>query len=157
MTEIWQTTNQQPWVEALALNLITAKTRTSFPTVPIGATVLLHTSKSKLWPYWRGLKWTKNLDHTKWEMGKIIAIARVQKKGPSIEVLTREEEKFWDVYHDSGKFYYNSVADFAVRFSLIKRLNVPVEAKGFQAPFARAKKEVIERVLKANPDLKPYF
>lgn len=159
-TEIWQTTNQQPWVEALASGLITAKTRTSYPTVPIGAKVLLHASKSRLWKYYKGLTWTKDMDPKKWDRGTVVAVAEVAGVGPSDRMLTRDEEAFWDVYYtDSNGFTvnYNSVADWTVRFKNIKRLKKPVQAKGFLAPFARAKEDTIKEVIKQNPDVKNFL
>jgi hypothetical protein len=159
-TEIWQTTNQQPWVEALASGLITAKTRTSYPVVPIGAKVLLHASKSRLWPHHRGLSWTLGMDPKKWDRGNIVAVAEVVNVGPSNRVLTRNEQMFWDVFYiDSGGAVvkYNSVAEWTVRFKNIKRLKNPVPAKGFLAPFARAKEDTIKEVIKQNPEIKEFL
>lgn len=149
--EIWQTTNQQPWVEALACGLITVKTRVMQPVVPIGATVFLHASKSRLWRFWRNLNWTTRMDPNSWDRGKIVAVAEVEDVGPSKEILKNKEWKFWNV---SGQNPWNSAAGWSIRFKNIHRLKTPVEAKGFQAPFARAKKETIEKVLELNNYLK---
>jgi len=153
MKEIWQTTNTQPWVYALTSGSINAKTRTSKPHVPEGATVLLHTSKSKLWRDWKGLKWTKGLDPKSWDRGKIVAIAEVEEVGYTEDILKKSEYKYWDVYDGRGKDY-NSAALFTVRFKNIRPLKNPVETKGFLTPFARAKKEVIKKVIKQNPEVK---
>ena len=159
-TEIWQTTNLQPWVEAIACGLITCKTRTSRPTVPVGAVVFLHSSKSRLWPWWKHLSWTKDLNPKTWERGKIVAIARVENVGRSVDVMTKKESHFWDVRMDSDPMTFtewNCVADYTVRFKDIVRLKIPVAVQGFQAPFAHAKQKTIVKVLKANPELKSYL
>jgi hypothetical protein len=157
--EIWQTTNQQPWVEALASNLISVKTRTSKPNVPVGATVLLHASKSRLWPHWDKLKWTRGLDSKSWERGAIVAVAIVDNVDWSDKVLTNNEYKFWDVYwkSDDNTLWYNSVAQYAVRFSDIKRLEKPLETPGFQSPYVRAKENTVKAILKTNKGLEQYF
>lgn len=155
--EVWQTTNQQPWVYALSAGLITAKTRVAQPHVPKGATVLLHASKSRLWPHWRGLEWVKDIDPKKWERGKIVAIATVANVGLSRDLLSDVERQFWDVSYDTGdcrELWYNSAAEYCVRFSKIVALKNPVEAKGMLTPFARAKEETIAAVIKANPEVK---
>ncbi len=155
-SNVWITTNHQPWVEALAAGLITAKTRTSRPVVKPGAVVLLHASKSRLWRFWDGLTWTKDLDSKAWERGAVVAIARVANVGPSEEILTEKEYKFWDVYQN-GKFFYNSVAEFSVRFKDIVRLKNPVYCRGFQAPFVHAKPATVSAVVSANPKLESYL
>lgn len=152
-TEIWQTTNQQPWVEALASGLIAVKTRTSVPVVPVGATVLLHASKSRVWPWFKQLKWTKNMDSKKWERGQIVAVAEVADVGPSQNVMTIKETEFWNVYNPDGTLWYNSVAEWSVRFKNIRRLKCPVDAKGMLAPFARAKEATVKEVEKKNPGI----
>jgi hypothetical protein len=158
MKEIWQTTNQQPWVQALSHGLITCKTRMSRPTVPVGSVVLLHASKSRLWPYWKGLPWTEKLgDATTWDRGVVSAIATVAKVDESDKVLTKAERRFWDVYYADGTFHYNSVGDYAVRFSDILPLKKPIETRGFQAPFARATKETVAKLLKENPYVEVYI
>lgn len=154
--EIWQTTNQQPWVYALSHGIITAKTRMSQPCVPVGSLVFLHASKSRLWKYWQGLKWASEIDPKDFERGTIEAVAVVEKVDWSDLVLKKGEYKYWDVY-ENGNFVYNSVGQYAIRFKNITPLKVPVAAKGFQAPFARAKEETVKRVLKSNPELKSYL
>lgn len=151
--EIWQTTNLQPWIEALASNLISIKTRTSFPVVPIGAIVFLHASKSKVWPYWSGLSWAAKLDPKNWDRGKIVAIAEVENVGLSNKIFKNTEKKFWEVEDDCA-YIWSSIAEWAIRFKNIHRLKIPVETRGFQAPFVRAKQETIEKVLKLNSYLK---
>jgi hypothetical protein len=156
MREVWQTTNQQPWVEALAAGVITAKTRSSFPRAPIGATVLLHASKARLWPDWKGLGYLlkrlpeKNPD--KWDRGVISAIAVVEAVGWSDKILKESEYKFWDVYNT-----YNSVGYYTVRFKNIVRLTKPVATRGFQAPFCRARQTTVDAILRSNPELERYF
>lgn len=152
-TEIWQTTNQQPWVEALASGLITVKTRTSEPVVPVGATVLLHASKSRVWPWFKQLKWTKGMDPKKWARGQVVAVAEVAAVGPAESVMTNKEAEFWNVYNPDGTLWYNSVADWAVRFKNIRRLKHPVEVKGMLAPFARAKDDTVKEIEKKNPGI----
>lgn len=157
MKTIYQTTNQQPWVEALAAGLITAKTRIAEPHVPVGATVFLHASKSRLWKDWPGLEWTKDMDMKKLDRGTIVAVATVEAVGPSDQILTKAEKKFWDVRYPYGAgttLGYNSVAPWTVRFTNIQRLKTPVAVKGMLAPFARAKEDTIKMVLDANPELK---
>lgn len=158
--EVWMTTNQQPWVEALAAGVITAKTRTSKPVVPVGSTVLLHASKSRLWPQWKSLHNLLPLlpekDPEKWGRGVIAAIGIVEAVGPSEEILTKKEAKMWDVREVFGEgtwSQWNSVADYTVRFRDVKRLEFPVPTRGFQAPFARAWPGLIDNVLQWNPKL----
>jgi len=158
MNEIWQTTNQQPWVQAIVDGLITAKTRTTKPCVPEGSVILLHASKSSLWRYWRGLKWVDKLKSPIKEIprGKVVAVATVKKVGLSERVLKKGEYKYWDVYNyvnEQGNLFYNSVARYAIRFSNVVSLKSPVDAKGFQAPFARAKPQTVVDILDANPSL----
>jgi hypothetical protein len=177
MREVWQTTNQQPWVEAIASKLITVKTRVGKPSIPEGAVVLLHASKARLWPDWKGLAWTKGMDPGTWDRGKIVAIGIVEKVGWTENVLQIAEYKFWDVAPRKvtlriPTFYqlpgepkttvrtspeYNSAAQWAVRFKNVQRLKNPVAATGRQTPFSRASKETIARVLAANPDLKSFL
>ena len=157
MKEIWQTTNQQPWVNALADGIISIKTRTTAPIVPLGAVVLLHSSKTSFWPHWKGLKWAKDLDVLSMPRGVVQAIAIVDKVDLTQELMTKKEYKFWNVdYVDrqGNHIRYDSSAEFAVRFKNIIKLKKPVFVKGFQSPFARAKKKTIEEVTRLNPSLR---
>lgn len=155
--EIWQTTNQQPWVEALAANIISVKTRMSYPLVPVGATVLLHASKSRLWPHWKGLRWTEKMDSKSWGRGTIEAVAIVEKVDETAKVFKESEYRFWDVYERWGNIEYNSVGIYAVRFSNIQRLKVPIQTRGYQSPYVKAKPKVVELVLKENPEVAYLF
>lgn len=155
MQEIWQTTNQQPWVYALTEGLITCKTRTSAPCVPVGVMVFLHASKARLWPGWKNLPWAAKLSADTFERGKIVATAIVQEVGLTEDILRRDEYKFWDV--KEREWQWNCAGVYAVRFRDILPLSKPVECRGFQAPFARAKKEVIQKVLCLNPAVRDYL
>ena len=149
MSDIWQTTNSQPWVEALACGLISVKTRTSKPVVPVGATVLLHTSKSKLWKHWAGLSWIDQVGIRNLLRGFVVAVATIEAVGPTKEIFKNSEYKFWDVYEHDGK--WNSAAEWAVRFKDIQRLPNIIAVQGFQAPFAHAKTETIRKIISNNP------
>jgi hypothetical protein len=93
-----------------------------------------------------------------WDRGNIVAVATVADVGLTEHVMRVEEFKWWDVYnYPDGTRWYNSAADFSVRFSRMKRLAKPVPAVGFQAPFAHAKDEVVQEVIKRNPELKTYL
>lgn len=157
MNDIYQTTNNQPWVEALAAGLIDAKTRTSKPHVKPGTTVFLHSSKTKLWKDWKGLKWISKLSRAPedLEKGMIVAIATVKEVGLTEQIMSKKDKKFWDVHvkYPTGSYGYNSCAEWTVRFSNIKRLKVPVAVKGMLAPYAKAKPQTIALVKKLNPDL----
>src|SRR5579871_1792702 len=151
MSNIWQTTNQQPWASALADGLITVKTRTAQPSVLPGDTVLLHASKSGVWRDWRGLSWTKDIDVPKLPRGVILAIATVEAVGPSEHLMTKSEKKLWKVKAPAGN--YDSRAYYAIRYRDITKLGVPVPVDGMLTPFARAKDTTIKKLLKLNPKL----
>lgn len=160
--EIWQTTNQQPWVQGLIEGVITCKTRTSKPCVPVGAMVFLHTSKSKLWPLWKGLNWVRhyNMDPANWQRGKIIGTAIVSEVGLTADIMRPRESRHWDVdmiHYSRPGYNFNSAAQWTVRFKDILPLDVPIECRGFQAPFARAKADVIKKVLLHNPEVCEYL
>lgn len=149
--EIWQTTNQQPWVYALSSGLITVKTRTSKPVVPEGAIVLLHASKSRLWPHWKNLDWTKGCDSKNWVRGAIEAVGIVEAVGETRTILRSEEYYYWDVFNDESPTW-NCAAAYSVRFSKVMQLKNPVPVRGFQAPYVRAPKATINKVIKMNKD-----
>lgn len=157
MSEIWQTTNQQPWVTALADGRIKVKTRNVESSLPVGATVFLHASKSSVWKDWRGLKWARKLDVPKLPRGVIVAVATVKAVGHSDAVLTSRERPYWDVeYVDRNGVHviYNSAASFAVRFKDVVKLKKPVAVTGMLTPFAHAKDATVKKVIKANPSLR---
>lgn len=159
MSNIWQTTNQQPWVSALADGLITIKTRIAQPHVPVGATVFLHASKSDVWPHWRGLAWIDglDLDVRKLPRGVILAVATVKSVGLTADLMKDRERKFWYVDYeksDGQVIDYDSAAEFAVRFVDVVKLKKPVAVKGMLTPFAHAKDETVKAVIKANPPLR---
>lgn len=153
-TYIWQTTNQQPWVSALADGLITAKTRRSKPSVPVGATVLLHASKN-LWPDCDGLVWAQDTldDFRDLPRGAVLAVATVEAVGRTENILRPDEYVWWDVVFSVTRSY-NSAAEWTVRFKDIVPLVSPIPARGFQPPFYRAKKETIDKILEQNPELR---
>lgn len=146
--EIWQTTNQEPWVEALLSGKIGVKTRTSRPVVPLDAFVLLHASKA-MWRGWKDLLWTGDFDKSVLYPGCIVGVAKVADKGITSRIITKDQRKWWDL--KGGR---NCAAEFAVRFKNIHRLKTPVPTKGFQSPFCRAKDETVEALIKANPYLR---
>lgn len=148
--EIWQTTNQQPWVEAVLSGLTTVKTRTSKPVVPIGAFVLLHASKT-MWPEWRNLSWAEPWDPSKLNLGMVVGVARTCSVAPSEMLMTTRERKVFDVP------WGNCAAYWGVKFDRIHRLPKPVPAKGFQAPFARARPETVRAVLRSNPGVRDWI
>lgn len=161
MQEVWQTTNQQPWVEALAAGVITLKTRTSSPRVPVGATVLLHASKARLWPGYKGL--TTLIEKLpekraeKWPRGVVSAIGIVKEVGWTMDLVDLKREiNFWDVDEADGDCW-SSIASFGIRFQKVKRLKVPIAVRGFQAPFCRAPQTTIDAILRFNPELESYF
>jgi len=148
--EVFQTTNQEPWVEAVLSGRVTAKTRTSKPNIRPGDVVLLHASKS-MWPGWRNIKWASGagVDPKRLHLGCVVGVATVKAVAPSREMLSAREARAWDL--DNGR---NCAAEWAVRFEDIVRLENPVPARGFQAPYCRAKRETVESVAAANPCLR---
>lgn len=148
MQEVWQTTNQQPWVYALSRGLIKLKTRTSVPHVPVGAIVLLHASKSRMWPGWKNLCWTGNMDEKDFVRGAIEAVGIVEAVGLTQDLMTQQEEKYWRVYENES--VWSCAAQYTVRFSKIISLEKPVVTRGFQAPFCRAKSKVVTKLAMMN-------
>jgi hypothetical protein len=149
--EIWQTTNQQPWVEAVLSGRTAVKTRTTSIHAPLGAVVLLHASKHRLWPDWHYLSWADDidLDALKATMGCVCGIATIVDIGESEQMLTAREWKAFTFRNGGG-----CPAQYGVRFDDIRRLAVPVPIRGFQLPYARAKAETIDAVAAANKDVR---
>jgi hypothetical protein len=151
MTErpvIWQTTNMQPWVEALLSGRTTVKTRSGRPAVPVGAVVLLHASKTKTFKRFDMFPWIGNIDFDalKASMGCVCGIGVVKTIGHSLAIMTAKERKLFT--SSDGEF---CGATYGIKYHSLVRLKVPVPTVGFQAPFARAKPETIEAVIKFNP------
>lgn len=145
--EIWQTTNQEPWVEAILSKRVPGKTRTTKPIVPIGVTVLLHTSK-KRWPDWKWLKWSHEVNFSKLHLGHIVGIAKVSNVGLSSELLSAKDYNHWECLDNFSE--WNCAAEWTVLFSDVIRLKTPVKARGFQAPYCRAKQETIDAINSNN-------
>ena len=151
MNEIWQTTNQEPWVSALVNGDILFKTRTSRPVVPVGAKLLLHAS-TKIWPAWEHFtnrtmqRYASLIPQLRKETcGKIIGVGTVSLVCPTSRLPRSWSVKPWDVT------WGNCAAPWAWTCEAIVRLETPVKARGFQAPFCRAKQETIDLVRELNP------
>ena len=150
-TNIWQTTNQEPWVESVLSGRTKVKTRRSKPVVPVGAIVFLHASKS-MWPGWREIIWTNEIDKEDLHLGFIVGIAVVSAVGRSRDIFLQNEWKAFDM-----KYGGNCAAEWCVRFNHVSRLDIPVPTRGFQSPFCRAKLETVEAVLDENPFVEDLF
>ena len=154
--EIWQTTNQEPWVTAMCDRIIQFKTRMKRVTVKPGTPVFLHAS-TKLWPAHADLVHPamRNLldfemDRLKSNMGHILAVGIVSDIMP-IRDVPMEEWGPWETNWGGTRY---CVADYAWYCTPLHVLNKPVPARGFQAPFCRAKPEVIQLAYRKNPGLK---
>jgi len=131
--EIWQTTNQEPWVSALVDGVIAFKTRTSKPCVPVGAPVLLHAS-TKVWPAWREFRnpimrrYAEAM--TPSTRGRVLGVGIVSRICLASE-YSKKARRPWDM------FWGNCCATWAWACDPIIKLDTPVKICGFQAPFAR--------------------
>lgn len=147
--DIWQTTNQEPWVTAFVEGAIKFKTRTSPIYAPVGSPILLHCS-TKLWPAWREfdnkvmLRYVERLPELRRNLGHVIAVATLSHIG-TFSDYSNEDLLPWKVtWGNCAAFYTWECSDILI-------LKTPVKARGFQAPFCRAKPDTVKRVLSANP------
>lgn len=148
LPEIWQTSNKQPWVEALLTGVTVFKTRSlGIYVPPEGTIVLLHASTS-LYPGWKNYKWTDNMDVQNLKRGGIVGIAIL---GKHVMASPRTMGKSWRAFKTrdgQGRPNY-----LAIEFQHIRRTPF-IQCKGKQVPFHRADKEVVRRL---NYTLRKYI
>ena len=155
--EVWQTTNQQPWVSAFVDGAIKFKTRNMKPPEKaIGCPVLLHAS-TKIWPDWLMVdnpvmrSYADRMQELRKEtFGKVLAVGILHSIRTS-DTVSSKDLRPWDMADRYGS-QWNCAAAWAWNCRQILRLTNPVKIRGFQAPFARAKEESIQAVLAANPE-----
>ena len=159
---IWQTTNQQPWTEAVVRGILPLITKSQKPQISVGDYIFLHNSQKILWKDLKGMKWLKDykINPNKAELGMIVAMATVKEVSKSSDTLTERERSFWDVDYvhsepngHSERLMYNCAEDWTIRLDNIIKLRRPIKAQGFNTHFIKPPDRTYQLVLKNNPQI----